>query len=173
MFAIRNARPDEANAIHALTQAAYAEYAATPAPSAALGETAREVRERMWRGEFRVAVAEREGTIAAAVRYKIDAKGLYFFRLAVHPEWRGLRLGRLLVGWLEAEARATHLHRLWCQVRLIVPRNVEMYESLGFSIIDQHVVMRNGNEVPTATMEKRLRPTAPALVAAVVGEAEE
>jgi ribosomal protein S18 acetylase RimI-like enzyme len=173
-FEIRPARPEEADAIHAITQAAYAEYSATPAPSSALAETAREVRERMWRGEFRVAVVEREGTMAASVRYKLDANGLYFFRLAVHPDWRGNGIAKKLVGWLENEARAARVHRIWCQVRLIVPRNVALYESLGFALIERHVVMRGGTEVPTGTMEKRLgREPAPRLASATVMRAEE
>lgn len=153
---IRPARPDEADAIHALTQAAYREYHTDPAPSLALQETAREVRERMWRGEFKVAVAERDGAMVGSARYKLNAGGLYFFRVAVHPEWRRQGVAHALLAWLEDEARRSHVHRIWCQVRLIVPRNVGLYRSLGYEITEEHVVVRSGREVPTATMEKRL-----------------
>lgn len=169
MFSIRLATPADASEIHLLTQAAYTEYQATPAPSGALAETAREVREAMYAGAWSAAIVEREGdveTAAGAVRFKVDARGLYFFRLAVHPDFRRQGVAQATVTWLEAEARRRHLHRVWCQVRLIVPQNVALYTKNGFAVIEEHIVMRNGVEVPTATMEKRLEAGIPALVGA-------
>jgi ribosomal protein S18 acetylase RimI-like enzyme len=137
-------------------QAAYAEYAATSTPSSALVETTREVFEGLYGGKFRAAVATIGGKTVGAVRYKVDNRGLYFFRLAVHPAYRRRGVAQAFVTWLEAEARRASAHRLWCQVRLIVPQNVALYEKNGFALIETHIVMRNGNEVPTGTMEKRL-----------------
>lgn len=162
---VRPARSEEALAIHAVTQAAYAEYREQSAPSAALLELGREVQERMARGEFRAAIAFApdvlpgvKPALAGAVRFKVDQRGLYFFRLAVAPEFRGRGVARVLLDFLEQEAVRSHVHKLWCQVRLIVPRNVALYESRGFRIVARHTVVRNGVEVPTATMEKRTGP---------------
>jgi ribosomal protein S18 acetylase RimI-like enzyme len=156
-YHIRAARPDEADAIHDLTLAAYAEYGKTEAPSSALQETLRDVRERFWSGAFRAAVAEAsDGRLVGAVRYRIDSDGLYFFRLGVHPEARRQGIAHAFLDWLEAEAIRWRAGKLRCQVRLIVPRNVELYRSAGFEIVSQHIVIRHGVEVPTATMEKPL-----------------
>jgi ribosomal protein S18 acetylase RimI-like enzyme len=153
---IRLATPADADAIHTVTQAAYAEYRATSTPSAALAETAREVREAMYAGAWSAAIVEEDGELAGAVRFKVDARGLYFFRLAVHPDHRRRGVAQTILSWLEAEGRRRHVHRLWCQVRLIIQANVALYTKNGFSIVEEHIVMRNGVEVPTATMEKRL-----------------
>jgi ribosomal protein S18 acetylase RimI-like enzyme len=153
---IRPATFADAEAIHELTQAAYTQYRETPAPSSALLETPREVFEALYTGRFRAAVVERDGKTVGAVRYKLDTTGLYFFRLCVHPDNRRQGIAQELVTWLEAEARRAHAHRIWCQVRLIVSQNVALYEKNGFQLIESHIVMRNGNEVPTGTMEKRL-----------------
>lgn len=177
---VRPASPAEADAIHALTQAAYGEYRDQLAPSSALLETRREVWERMARGEFRAAVAEIDGRLAGSVRFKVSHTGLYFFRLAVDPGHRQRGVARALLAWLEEEAARSRVHRLWCQVRLIVPRNVALYEKNGFAIVERHVVVRNGVEVPTATMEKRIGGAVapvdvpdPALIEAAAGTLED
>jgi ribosomal protein S18 acetylase RimI-like enzyme len=165
---LRLATPADADAIHELTQAAYGEYRTQAAPSSALLETEREVREALWSGTTSAVVAERDGRLVGAARFRADARGLYFFRLAVHPESRRRGVAQALISRLEKEAQRRHVHRIWCQVRLIVPRNVSLYEKNGFAITERHVVMRNGVEVPTATMEKRLGgpPSAPELASA-------
>ena len=173
MFSIRLATPADAPAIHLLTQAAYTEYQQTPAPSSALSETAREVREAMYAGAWSAAIVEGDTEAVGAVRFKVDARGLYFFRLAVHPEYRRQGVAQAIVTYLEAEARRRHLHRVWCQVRLIVPQNVALYTKNGYAVIEEHIVVRNGVEVPTATMEKRLEAGIPALVGAGCGGYEE
>lgn len=159
ILTIRPANPADADTIHALTQAAYREYQTDPAPSSALNETAREVREAMYSGAWSAAIVEAGEVLAGAVRFKADARGIYFFRLAVHPDHRGRGVAQAILAWLEEEARRRHAHRVWCQVRLIIPRNVALYERNGFVITEKHVVLRNGIEVPTATMEKRLGET--------------
>src|SRR5215831_12074972 len=117
---LRPATPADAVAIHELTQAAYGEYRAQAAPSSALLETPREVRDALWSGATQAVVAERDGRLVGAARFRVDACGLYFFRLSVHPEFRRQGIAYALIGWLEKEARRQHAHRIWCQVRLIV-----------------------------------------------------
>ena len=85
---IRPATFADAEAIHDLTQAAYAEYSTTPTPSSAHAETTREVFEGLYGGRFRAAIAEIDGKTVGSVRYRVDNRGLYFFRLAVHPGHR-------------------------------------------------------------------------------------
>ncbi|HVK02360.1 MAG TPA: GNAT family N-acetyltransferase [Armatimonadaceae bacterium] len=153
---IRPARYDDAAAIHAVTQAAYGEYAETATPSMATSETERYVADSLGEGAFRAAVGEEGGRVVAAVRYKVTGEGLFFFRLAVHPEWRRRGVARAMVEWLAAEAVRHHTNRLRCQVRMLVGRNVDLYRSLGFEVTDTHTIIRNGNPVPVASMERRV-----------------
>jgi very-short-patch-repair endonuclease/predicted N-acetyltransferase YhbS len=156
-FRVRQAEWADVEALHALTQAAYAEYAGTATPSMATAETLRDVREKFWAGNFRAVVVEADGgKIVGAARFRVDSDGLYFFRLCVHPEFRGHGIARKLLGWLEEEGERWRARKLRCQVRLIVPRNVALYRNAGFEVVSEHTVVRGGNEVPVATMEKRL-----------------
>jgi ribosomal protein S18 acetylase RimI-like enzyme len=156
-YCLRPIRLDEADALHELTQCAYAEYQDSLTPSSATLETVRDVRERLWWGAFRAVVVETPtGKLVGATRYRVGSDGLYFFRLCVHPEWRRRGIAQALVQWLENEAWQRQAQRLWCQVRKTVPRNVELYRSCGFEIVSEHTVIRNGREVPVVTMEKPL-----------------
>ena len=142
--------------VHQLTQIAYAEYLATSAPSSATLETAPEVREAMATGRFAALIAESDGRAVGAVRFRVDAQGLYFFRLAVHPDFRRRGVAQEFLNHLTAEASRRRANRLWCQVRMMVPQNVALYRKNEFALIGNHVVVRGGVEIPTATMEKRL-----------------
>ena len=165
---IRPARYGDAAAIHAVTQAAYGEYSDTATPSMATTETARYVADSLGEGAFRAAVGEVDGRVIAAVRYKVTGEGLFFFRLAVHPERRRQGIARALVEWLAEEAVRHHTNRLRCQVRMLVGRNVDLYRSLGFEVTDTHTMIRNGNLVPVASMERRVAQPAPPLTGAGV-----
>ena len=92
----------------------------------------------------------------ACVRYQIEGDALYFHRLSVHPDYRRQGLAKKLVGYLEALARAEGLARLTCSVRLQKADNVELYTGLGFQLIGERSVCRDGTAVPTGDFEKRL-----------------
>jgi len=196
-------KTEEAALIHALTQAAFAEYGREPGTSTALKETVADVAAQLAQGTQALVVYSphplpllptsphaseplgekgnasppppspkearrrsdvgrgaggegREGEGIACVRYQIESDALYFHRLSVHPDWRRQGLAKKLVGHLEALARAEGLTRLTCSVRLQKADNVALYTGLGFQLLGERSVCRDGTEVPTGDFEKRL-----------------
>jgi ribosomal protein S18 acetylase RimI-like enzyme len=80
--------------------------------------------------------------IVAMVKYRAgDGGTLYFCRLAVLPEFRGLGIAGMLVRSLRAEAWATGFAGLSCTVRAQETGNIAMYEQLGMTVVGHgHVV---------------------------------
>nr|WP_309697668.1 N-acetyltransferase [Armatimonas sp.] len=178
--------------IHALTQAAFAEYGRKLGTSTALKETQEAIAAQFVGGMEALVVAnlspqppppgahsslgkggpesdspfpvryERPGEglgerlLLACVRYQIEGDALYFYRLSVHPDYRRQGLAKKLVGHLEALARAQGLARLTCSVRLQKTDNVLLYTGLGFQLLGERSVCRDGTAVATGDFEKRL-----------------
>jgi ribosomal protein S18 acetylase RimI-like enzyme len=151
---VRAATPDDADLIHTLTQAAYAEYAATRAPSSVTRETANDLRDVLERGGARAAIAEIDGRPVGSVRYRRDGDALYFFRLGVLSEARGCGVAKSLLHYLTREARRKGAMKLRCSVRATVRRNVGLYESSGFVRVGLERVYRGEKVVDLLMMEK-------------------
>ncbi len=196
-------KTEDAALIHALTQAAYAEYGHEQGTSTALKESQDAIAEQLVRGTQALVVYSphplpllptsphaseplrekgnassphpspnvarasrlfgrgaggegREGEPIACVRYQIEGEALYFHRLSVHPDWRRQGLAKKLVGHLEALARAEGCTRLTCSVRLAKTDNVALYTGLGFQLVGERSVCRDGTPVPTGDFEKPL-----------------
>lgn len=141
--------------IHALTQAAFAEYGREPGTSTALKETETAIAAQL-AGGTEVLVLANLSSPLACVRYQIEGDALYFHRLSVHPDYRRQGLAKKLVGHLEVLARAQGLARLTCSVRLQKTDNVALYTGLGFQLLGERSVCRDGTAVPTGDFEKRL-----------------
>ena len=152
--------------IHALTQAAFAEYGRELGTSTALKETQETIAAQFVGGIQALALflpssrGSREEGLGeegiACVRYQIEGDALYLHRLSVHPNYRRQGLARKLVGHLEALARSQNLARLTCSVRLQKTDNVALYTGLGFVLLGERSVCRDGTPVPTGDFEKRL-----------------
>lgn len=189
--------------IHALTQAAFAEYGREPGTSTALKESQDAIAEQLAKGMKALVLYSphplpllptsphaseplgekgnassphpspkkargtsdvgrgaggegREGEPIACVRYQIEGEALYFHRLSVHPDWRRQGLAKKLVGHLEALARAQGCTRLTCSVRLAKADNVALYTGLGFQLVGERSVCRDGTPIPTGDFEKPL-----------------
>ncbi len=96
------------------------------------------------------------GTPAGSVRFYSN-DGLYFRRLAVLPEYRGRGLSKRMVMWLEEYASRNGEKRIWCNTRASIQRNMNLYISMGFKVIDQWFVERKGHDVLVATLSKSLK----------------
>lgn len=131
--AIHEVGAGTAQVIHEVTQAAYAEYAATT-PSTALLETAQDVFESMRGHDVRVAAGQLHdsGATVACVRFRVVNESIEFFRLAVVPEVRGRGIADALLRWLEDAAKREGIPSLKCSVRMEVARNVRLYARLGY-----------------------------------------
>ena len=147
----------DADLIHRLTQAAFAEYGREPGTSTALKET-REAVEGQLADENRALALFDAKKPVACVRFRFEGDALYFHRLSVDPAHRRKGYASALVGALEDCARAAGLRRLTCSVRLAQADNLALYFGLGFVQTSVRSVCRDGTPVPTGDFEKDLSP---------------
>lgn len=146
---IRDARPDEREAVHRLTMAAYGEYATTMPlggwtglRGALLGALAGDApAERM--------VAERGGELVGSVMLFPPAVSAYgelagaaswpeLRLLAVAPEARGLGIGRALVDECVRRARAMGADEMGLHTSGSMAVAMAMYERMGFVRSPEH-----------------------------------
>lgn len=158
---IRDARPDERDAIRALTRAAYAEYATvmSPASWAGFSEAMRAALE-VESGVERI-VAERDGRLVGSVMLFPPAADAYggatapaawpeLRLLAVAPDARGEGVGRALVEECARRARSRGAAELGLHTSASMHVAIRMYERLGFVRAPEHDFHPPGGQVVTA-----------------------
>ena len=153
---LRDATPADAGALFRLTHAAFLEFAGDVPPPSALFETEAEVREELESGA-RALLAERDGKLAGAARFRIERGALHFFRLAVSPSARRQGIAGGLLAALEERARAGGCRRITCHVRTQVTRNVALYEHRGYALVGLDIQVRGGFAIRVGVMEKCLQ----------------
>jgi len=117
-----------------IIHAAYAEYAGRlDPPSGAHRETVASVAAKLARGG--IALAEIDGVAVGSVIYRPQAESMYLGRLAVLPAWRRRGVGRLLMAYVEEQARAAGLPRVELGVRVALPQNATYYQRLGYTVL--------------------------------------
>jgi GNAT superfamily N-acetyltransferase len=126
------AREDELPVVRALMMAAFAEYAGYDCPSSALRETEADVRRAAAEGG--AILAKLDDRVVGSGRFTIDDGALFYERLAVHPASRGRGVGRAMVEWLEARARALGLCEIRTEARSQQPDNRPFYLARGYEI---------------------------------------
>lgn len=150
---ITTASADEASLLHDITRRAFAEYVGLLNPTpACLSESVREVAAAIRRGG--AVIAWVDGIPAASARYEMVDGHLYVSRVAVLPEFRGCGLAGDLMHAMDAIAESLGLETLQLQTRLNLPRNIRLYEKLGYRVIDTWQ-SASGADVQVL-MEKRL-----------------
>ncbi|WP_299673447.1 GNAT family N-acetyltransferase [uncultured Roseobacter sp.] len=97
-----------------------------------------------------VAVAEVEG---AVVGFMSIEPGGYIDLAFIRPEHRGRGLVRQLFDRVEAHARGAGEARLWTHASLMAQ---PAFRAMGFSTIHHETVVRNGESLQRAKMEKTL-----------------
>ncbi len=125
---IRRATPDDAEAIAALTDAAYGKYipliGRKPEPMTA---------------DYRRMAAEHPiwllclgDEIAGVLVLMLEPEAVLVYSVAVRPEHQGLGLGRRLMAWAEAQVRQAgyQLIRLYTNERM--QGNIALYRRLGY-----------------------------------------
>ena len=143
-ISIRDARPDERDAIRALTLAAYSEFATAmePAAAAGLAGAVRAALEVEGEGVERM-VAEHGGEIVGSVMLFSPATDAYggaarrvswpeLRLLAVAPMARGRGVGEALVEECVRRARASGASELGLHTSESLRAAVRMYERMGF-----------------------------------------
>jgi ribosomal protein S18 acetylase RimI-like enzyme len=113
--------------------AAYAEYLGKlDPPSGAHKETVESLGQKLATAHAVKAVLDQ--AIVGCVFYEDELANVYFSRLAVLPEHRGLGIARRPVGHVEQYAVARGTPRVMIGVRLQIPANIAYYTKLGYRI---------------------------------------
>jgi predicted N-acetyltransferase YhbS len=140
-FTIRKANPSDAARIAEILRLSFWQFVPIfDPPSSAVKETEQSILAKLENST--AFVAESDGQIIGAVFCGPCEDYYYLFRLSVLPEFRKGGIGRALVESVEKEARSHGIHCMQLKTRLVVPKNIVFYESLGYEKIGEV-----GNEV--------------------------
>jgi ribosomal protein S18 acetylase RimI-like enzyme len=145
----------DAPAIAATIAAAFMQYRGKLVPeSNAFRETPEAVARQLAAGSSAI-VAERNGTMIGCVMTEMLEDDLYFGRLAVLPEARGLGLAKRLIAAVEDEARRRGLSGVRLGVRIALEANQRLFNALGYREISREA--HPGFDHPTSiNMRKAL-----------------
>jgi predicted N-acetyltransferase YhbS len=145
---IAPATPEQAPLVHAIMQAAFAEYVGVLSPpSGANRETVDDVRAAMAQGG--AALAWHGETPVGSARYELRPDHLYVGRVSVLPGWRGKGIGLALMQYMETVARQANLPRIQVAVRMALPSNLSFYHKLGYEVVSVGPHPKGGDEVAT------------------------
>ncbi len=128
MNTMRQARPDEADAIHELVNRAYAPY--VPIIGRRPTTMDDDYAARIAAGEANV--LERDGTVVALAVLQCRPDHLWIDNLAVDPTLHGQGIGQALLAFAEAEARRLGLRELRLLTNERMTRNRALYAEAGF-----------------------------------------
>jgi ribosomal protein S18 acetylase RimI-like enzyme len=152
---IRLANVEDAHLIQQIMVLAFEEYRDMDVPSSALNETISSIEESLKNGSEKALLCFRDGVPLGSVRFKTDTNSLYFFRLSVCPEARGRGIAKSMLSWLENYAKEQGKTEIWCRVRMSIPQNIQLYQSIGYMICKEEIVTNpNGFPVKTVVMKK-------------------
>ncbi len=136
-WTIRPAQNDDAEALAACIDAAYAHYAGRINDLPAVSEDcAAQI------AQFQVWVAENGSEIAAALILSPDSGVMTILNVAVHSEHKGKGLGQALMKHADTQALQQGCHEMHLATHVDIPENVRFYERLGW--VEQR---RSGNKV--------------------------
>lgn len=153
---IRFATTSEAAVVHDLMIKAFIEYNNESPPSSALDETFHSVLDALEKGE-KALIAFDENRPVGMVRFQLKNEGLYFYRLSVIPEKQGKGIGKKILSSIEDYANKVGVSTILCKVRMTVPKNINLYSSIGYSVYDEEVVHKpNSVNVKVLSMKKEL-----------------
>lgn len=146
---------DDASVIHDVMIAAFSEYKHEESPSSALDETIETVKVDLQK-ELAF-VGNLDGQAVGMVRFTVNENALYFFRLSVIPAFQGKGYAKALIFALEQFATDHGLQEIQCKVRMSVERNIALYKSVGFTIVQKEEITKaDGYTIGVVTMAKKL-----------------
>jgi ribosomal protein S18 acetylase RimI-like enzyme len=82
-------------------------------------------------GRLALVLVDGQSAGCAALR-RLDDERCEFKRLYVRPQYRGMRLGRELLAWIIAEAKAAGYRQLVCDTMPAMADALAMYQRAGF-----------------------------------------
>jgi GNAT superfamily N-acetyltransferase len=130
---IVTATPSDAALVHRLTLAAYDEYRGVLVPeSGVFAQDLDDVRADMAAGGAIIVWLGSRPVGCGRYAIPADRSHLYVGRLAVLPSARGKGIASRMLAWCEGHAAALGLPEVQLGVRLQLPRNLTLYERLGY-----------------------------------------
>jgi GNAT superfamily N-acetyltransferase len=145
---LRDARPDELDAVARLLRDAYMEYRKDLPPEAWEGYLAdmMDVRGRL--GEAELIVAEQDGELAGTVTLYPESRGspqdgwpmgwAGVRLLGVHPSWRGRGIGRALMDECTRRCRERGVRTIGLHTTVMMEVARGMYERMGFVRVPEY-----------------------------------
>ena len=154
---IRIAEVEDATLVYEIMLSAFEEYRHLEIPSSALDEKVSWIEESLRIGKEKALLFYQDENPVGSCRFKIDGDSLYFSRLSVRPDFRGNGIAKSILQWLEKYAIENNKLELSCRVRMALPHNIALYQSIGYGITKEEVVINpNGFAVKTVVMNKKL-----------------
>jgi ribosomal protein S18 acetylase RimI-like enzyme len=145
---LRPARIDDAWALATTIIAAFEQYRGKLVPeSGAFRETPEGIARELMQDTGGI-IAERNGNVVGCVMFRVYEGDLYFGRLSVLPEVRGLGLSKRLIAAVEREARMMRLPGVRLGVRVALTDNQRLFQSLGYREIGREA--HEGFDYPTS-----------------------
>ncbi len=146
--------PERAAEVRALMLAAFREYdEVLTVPSSAMVETIEDVAKHIAAGGAVLAIAD--GQCVGSGRFEMREDHVYIGRLSVLPDFRGRGIGALMMTALEQRGAALGAPEARIGVRTLLPRNIQLYERLGYVVTATYKHPR-GDEI-IVDMAKPLR----------------
>ncbi|PIC57938.1 GNAT family N-acetyltransferase [Sporosarcina sp. P12(2017)] len=135
---------------------AFREYEQATPPTSALKETVESITAEMQSGvEALIGYIEEEPV--AMVRFRLEDESLYFSRFSVVPERQGQGIAKKILRYLEEYATQQGKRVIVCKVRADVPKNISLYQSIGYHVCEESVLHRtDGTSIAVVSMEKSL-----------------
>ncbi len=150
------AKITDAPLIHDLMIRAFMEYKDEIPPSSALDETDQSVSVALENGEQAI-ISYMGNEPVGMVRFHVKEDCIYFYRLSVVPEKQGQGIAKEMLTSLEEYAKELKKTMIQCKVRMAIPKNIALYQSLGYKIFDEEIVYRpNGITLKVVAMMKQL-----------------
>ncbi|GMK41526.1 N-acetyltransferase [Paenibacillus sp. CCS19] len=134
---IREAAIEEWATVHRIMREAFEEYRGVlnPPSGALREELADTIRKLSPRGG--AVLAELDDEAIGSAQYRVEDGYVYIGRISVVAAARGRGIGKQIIDYLERLAANRGMPEVRLEVRLSLPANVQFYERLGYSILQE------------------------------------
>nr|WP_312092864.1 GNAT family N-acetyltransferase [Niallia sp.] len=137
---------------------AFEDYRYIEVPSSALNEPIDKLITALKNGTEQAIIYRLDDVPLGSSRLQLKEDSLYFSRLSVTPSARGKGIAQAMLAWMEEYALLNGKQKVECKVRANVPKNIRLYEKVGFSITKEETAVNpNGKLVKTVNMEKCIK----------------
>ncbi|MEH7613259.1 GNAT family N-acetyltransferase [Gottfriedia acidiceleris] len=143
--------------VHKIMLDAFEEYQTLDVPSSALNEPLETLKCTLESDLEHAILCSVDGVPLGSLRFTIKKDSIYFSRVSVKPKARGKGIAKEMLLWLENYGNENSKIKMECRVRASLPKNISLYESMGYIVSKEEVVTNpNGFLVKTVVMEKNL-----------------